>query len=221
RRPHSRVYHLSISRVLRKLAHRFANITLIKYKCNMFIKIFYFLFHPNELYVNYKLIIVIYMLQLIQQRNHHKQEMDIVKKIKDERLILQTLKNVRIAFLFQSLGIIGILGYTGFTEGIDQITKSPLWLLFILTSMVLSYLQLSVSIDVEEGEKEIKLTPYYKLVLRSLIVGIVMAIIYIIFSPERPLLEAILTGSILFICFLVSYSISYFIKKRRLQDDDE
>lgn len=87
--------------------------------------------------------------------------------------------------------------------------------------MILSYLQLSVSIDVEEGEKEIKLTPYYKLVFRSLIVGIVMAIIYIIFSPERSLFEAILTDSILFICFLVSYSVSYFIKKRRLQDNDE
>ncbi|QIZ44269.1 branched-chain amino acid ABC transporter substrate-binding protein [Bacillus sp. RZ2MS9] len=144
-----------------------------------------------------------------------------MKQMKDERLILQTLKNIRIVFLFQSLGIIGVLGYIGFTEGIDQITKSPLWLVFILTSMILSYLQLSVSIDVEEGEKEIKLTPYYKIVLRSLIVGIVMAIIYIIFSPEPPLFEAILTGSILFICFLGSYSVSYFIKKRRLQDNDE
>ncbi len=150
-----------------------------------------------------------------------KQEVDIVKKIKDERLILQTLKNIRIVFLFQYIGVVGILGYIGLTEGMDQITKSPLWLLFMLTSILLAYLQLSVSIDVEEGEKEIKLTPYYKLVLRSLIVGIVMAIIYIIFSPERPLFEAILTGSILFICFLVSYSISYFIKKRRLQDDNE
>ncbi|PEL64022.1 branched-chain amino acid ABC transporter substrate-binding protein [Bacillus wiedmannii] len=147
--------------------------------------------------------------------------MDIVKKIKDERLILKTLKNIRIAFLFQSLGIIGILGYIGFTEGMDQITKSPLWLLFILTSIVLSYLQLSVSIDVEEGEKDIKLTPYYKIILRSLIVGTIIAIIYIIFSPERPLFEAILTGSIFFICFLISYSISYFIKKHRLQDNDE
>ncbi|HGH7176866.1 TPA: branched-chain amino acid ABC transporter substrate-binding protein [Bacillus wiedmannii] len=147
--------------------------------------------------------------------------MDIVKKIKDERLILKTLKNIRIAFLFQSLGIIGILSYIGFTEGMDQITKSPLWLLFILTSIVLSYLQLSVSIDVEEGEKDIKLTPYYKIILRSLIVGTIIAIIYIIFSPERPLFEAILTGSIFFICFLISYSISYFIKKRRLQDNDE
>jgi len=144
-----------------------------------------------------------------------------VKKIKDERLILKTLKNIRIAFLFQSFGIIGILGYIGFTEGMDQITKSPLWLLFMLTSILLAYLQLSVSIDVEEGEKEIKLTPYYKLVLRSLIVGIIIAIIYIIFSPERPFFEAILTGSIFFICFLVSYSVSYFIKKRRLKDDDE
>ncbi len=144
-----------------------------------------------------------------------------MKKIKDERLILKTLKNVRIAFLFQSLGIIGILGYIGFTEGMDQITKSPLWLLFILTSIVLSYLQLSVSIDVEEGEKDIKLTPYYKIILRSLIVGTIIAIIYTIFSPERPLFEAILTGSIFFICFLISYSISYFIKKRRLQDNDE
>ncbi|PFD45577.1 branched-chain amino acid ABC transporter substrate-binding protein [Bacillus cereus] len=147
--------------------------------------------------------------------------MNALKKIKDERLILQTLKNIRIAFLFQSIGIIGILGYIGFTEGMDQITKSPLWLLFILTSILLSYLQLSISIDVEESEKEIKLTPYYKLVLRSLIVGIIMAIIYIIFSPERPLFEAILTGSILFVCFLTSYSVSYLIKKRRLQDEDE
>ncbi|PFX66485.1 branched-chain amino acid ABC transporter substrate-binding protein [Bacillus toyonensis] len=147
--------------------------------------------------------------------------MDIVKKIKDERLILKTLKNIRIAFLFQSLGIIGILGYIGFTEGMDQIKKSPLWLLFILTSIVLSYLQLSVSIDVEEGEKDIKLTPYYKIILRSLIVGTIIAIIYIIFSPERPLFEALLTGSIFFICFLISYSVSYFIKKRRLQDNDE
>ncbi|PQZ58499.1 MULTISPECIES: branched-chain amino acid ABC transporter substrate-binding protein [Bacillus] len=147
--------------------------------------------------------------------------MDIVKKIKDERLILQTLKNIRIVFIFQYIGVIGILGYIGFTEGIDQITKSPLWLLFMLTSILLAYLQLSVSIDVEEGKKEIKLTPYYKLVLRSLIVGTIMIIIYIIFSPERPLFEALLTGSVFFICFLVSYSISYFIKKRRLQDEEE
>ncbi|EJR67080.1 hypothetical protein IIO_00560 [Bacillus cereus VD115] len=42
-----------------------------------------------------------------------------MKKIKDERLILQTLKNIRIVFLFQYIGVVGILGYIGFTEGMD------------------------------------------------------------------------------------------------------
>ncbi|EEM15263.1 branched-chain amino acid ABC transporter substrate-binding protein [Bacillus pseudomycoides] len=147
--------------------------------------------------------------------------MSILKRIKDERLILQNLKNVRIAFLFQSIGIMGILGYIGFNEGIDQITKSPLWLLFILTSILLAYLQMGISIDAEENEKEMKLTLYYKLVLRSAIVGIIFAIIYVIFSPERPLWEGILMGSILFLCFLASYSVGYFIKKKRMQDIDE
>lgn len=58
-----------------------------------------------------------------------------MKKIKDERLILQTLKNIRIVFLFQYIGVVGILGYIGLTEGMDQITKSPLWLLFISFSV--------------------------------------------------------------------------------------
>ena len=87
----------------------------------MFIKIFYFLFHPNELYVNYKLIIVIYILQLIQQRNDRKTGGGYCEKIKDERLILQTLKNIRIVFLFQYIGVVGILGYIGLTEGMDQL----------------------------------------------------------------------------------------------------
>ncbi|WP_170958154.1 MULTISPECIES: branched-chain amino acid ABC transporter substrate-binding protein [Bacillus] len=147
--------------------------------------------------------------------------MNMLKKIKDERLILQNLKNIRIAFIFQSIGIIGILAYIGFTNGIDRITKSPLWLLFMLTSILLCYLQMGISIDAEEDKKGIKLTPYYKLVLRSAIVGIIFAIIYVIFSPDRPLREAILMGSIFFLCFLASYSAGYFIKKNRLQNHDE
>lgn len=147
--------------------------------------------------------------------------MSLLKKIKDERLILQNLKNIRIAFLFQTLGTIGILGYIGFNEGIDQITQSPLWLLLMLTSILLTYLQMGISIDAEENEKGMKTTPYYKLVLRSAIVGIIFAMIYVIFGPEKPIWEAILMGSILFLCFLASYSVSYFIKKKRMQDMEE
>ena len=65
-------------------------------------------------------------------------------------------------------------------------TKSPLWLLFILTSIVLSYLQLSISIDVEESEKDIQLTPYYKLVFRPLSLGLLW-LLFILFSVQKDL----------------------------------
>ncbi|GIN86208.1 hypothetical protein J6TS2_25940 [Heyndrickxia sporothermodurans] len=51
-----------------------------------------------------------------------------MKKIKDERLILQNLNNIRIAFIVQTLGIIGILGYDLFTNGIDEMRNNPLWI---------------------------------------------------------------------------------------------
>jgi hypothetical protein len=39
-----------------------------------------------------------------------------MKKIKDERLILQGLKNIRIAFLILTFGILAILIYDGKME---------------------------------------------------------------------------------------------------------
>ncbi|WP_269139891.1 hypothetical protein [Rossellomorea arthrocnemi] len=41
-----------------------------------------------------------------------------MKKITDERLKLQNLKNIRVLFLFQSAGIIGILAYDFITSGL-------------------------------------------------------------------------------------------------------
>lgn len=55
----------------------------------------------------------------------------IMKKIKDERLIIQNLKNIRVAFIVQTLGLVAILIYHGITEGIVEVAKHPLWLVFI------------------------------------------------------------------------------------------
>lgn len=90
------------------------------------------------------------------------------------------------AFLFQYIGVVGILGYIGSTEGIDQITKSPLWLLFMLTSILLAYLQLSVSIDVEEGEKEIKL-PLITSLFYALFLLELLLLLFISFSVLKDL----------------------------------
>lgn len=41
-----------------------------------------------------------------------------MNKLRDERLILQNLKNTRIAYIIQTLGILGILGYDAITTGL-------------------------------------------------------------------------------------------------------
>jgi len=58
-----------------------------------------------------------------------------MNKIKDERLVLRNLKNIRIAFLFQTLGIITILCKQHFMDG-KSFSDIPLFLVFILTKRV-------------------------------------------------------------------------------------
>ena len=43
-----------------------------------------------------------------------------MKKITDERLILLNLKNIRIAFIIQTLGVLGILGYDAVKKGLER-----------------------------------------------------------------------------------------------------
>ena len=56
-----------------------------------------------------------------------------MKKIRDERLILRNLKNIRIVFVIQTLGIVGILGYDLVTKGMDAMTSNPLWPLLMIS----------------------------------------------------------------------------------------
>ena len=73
-----------------------------------------------------------------------------MKKIKDERLILQNLINIRIAFIIQTIGIIGILVYQSISEGVIAFTGNPLWMLLLLVGVVLSYQNLMISNDIED-----------------------------------------------------------------------
>ena len=75
-----------------------------------------------------------------------------MQKIKDERLKLKNLHNIRITYGVQTLGILGILIYEWVTKGIDGMTKNPLWFVFILTSIVSAFL--SMDIGVRETAKK-------------------------------------------------------------------
>lgn len=63
-----------------------------------------------------------------------------IQKITDERLILKNMKNIRFVYTFQTLGILSLIGYQFISGGIDGIMESPLWIVFIASTIILALL---------------------------------------------------------------------------------
>lgn len=63
-----------------------------------------------------------------------------IQRINDERLAIKNLKNARIGYTLQTLGIIAILGYNFTTNGIDGVIENPLWIVFIASTIVLAFM---------------------------------------------------------------------------------
>jgi len=143
-----------------------------------------------------------------------------MKLIRDERLVIKNLKNIRIAFAFQTLSIVGILIYDGMVKGLDNVTNNPLWLILILTSIILGYLNLSISVDSYESEKQIRKTPYYLIVIGCLVVGVVFGLLTKLIS-NSSVQDSTITGLVIFLCFLCSFSFGYFLIKKRSKDEEE
>ncbi len=139
-----------------------------------------------------------------------------VKKIKDERLVLQNLKNIRIAFIIQTIGIIGILAYDLITKGFDGMRDNPLWMVFMITGIVTAYLSMNISVDHEEESK----SPKRGLVISLSVVGAISIVIGLLVSitDGYNVLDGVLMGGILLACGLVPVIYIYFLRKKR-QDD--
>ncbi|WP_029451227.1 hypothetical protein [Clostridium algidicarnis] len=143
-----------------------------------------------------------------------------MNKIKDERLVLRNLKNIRIAFLFQTLGIIIILCKEHFMDG-KSFSDIPLFLVFILTGVIMSFLNMGISVDNEDPEKSSIFNSYKWILILSITVGALFIFISLIFSNEIPFTRALIGGLIVFICFLAAFSVGYFIKKNHSDGLDD
>ncbi|QKY68808.1 hypothetical protein [Lentibacillus sp. CBA3610] len=141
-----------------------------------------------------------------------------MRKIKDERLILQNLKNIRVAFLVQSVGIIAILLYDVITKGLSAMTDNPLWSVFMVTVIILTWLNMRISVDVYDDAKKKKPEPYYWGVLVSMAIGIVLALLSQSGPDNNSISGALIVGSITFVCFLAPYSYIYYLRKKRAED---
>src|SRR5690625_2086637 len=120
----------------------------------------------------------------------------MMKKITDERLQLQNLKNIRVLFLIQTDGIIAILAYDLVTKGMEGMTGNPLWFVLLITGVASAYLSMSISIDHESSEKSPK-----KGLIISLFVSVIVAIGFgILISLTGDLATGALIG--VFVCCL-------------------
>ena len=77
-----------------------------------------------------------------------------MRKIKDERLLIKNLKNIRIAFLVQIIGLFAALTYEAITEGPREAISNPIFFSFLLTMIVYFSLTINVSKDENKAEKE-------------------------------------------------------------------
>lgn len=141
-----------------------------------------------------------------------------MKKIKDERLILKNFKNIRIAYIVQTLGIIAILGYDLITKDLDGMTENPLWLVLMITTVTYLYLTMSISVDHENDAK----SPKRGLNISVLVLIIICSLIgvFVSISDGSNVLDGIIMGGILFVCGLVAVIYTYFLRKRRSEDSD-
>ncbi|MEH7385368.1 DUF6773 family protein [Bacillus sp. JJ1521] len=140
-----------------------------------------------------------------------------MKKIKDERLILKNLKNVRTAYIFQTMGIIGILGYDLITKGIEGMRQNPLWIVFMITTIVLLYLSMSIGVDHESEEKSPKKGTIISLIVLtaiSIVIGVAVN-----FTDGFGASDGFIFGGIIFICGLIPILYIHYLRTKRQEEN--
>ncbi|ASL62422.1 hypothetical protein [Bacillus cereus] len=142
-----------------------------------------------------------------------------MKKITDERLILRNLKNIKITYIVQTIGILFILGYEFFQGGLDGMRENPLWMVFILTSIVSAYLSMSVSVEHEKEKRNPKKSLIVSMVVLTIIV--VTVAYFISITPNFGWINGLLLGAILFICGCIPMYYVYRLRVKQEQDLEE
>lgn len=135
-----------------------------------------------------------------------------LQRINDERLVLKNLKNIRIAYAIQILGIVGILGYELITKGMDGMKENPLWFIFIISTTVLAFLSMNISADHESNEK----SPEKGFVVSLIVLLLICTVIGIFTSMSEgfTMIDGVLTGGVFFICGMVPFLFLFGLRKK-------
>lgn len=142
-----------------------------------------------------------------------------MKKITDERLVLQNLKNIRTAYIIQTVGILGILGYDLVTKGLGGMRENPLWIVFMMTTIISAYLSMSISAD-HEGNK---VNPQKSLFISLVVLFLISTVVgfFISLTDGFTIINGVILGGILFICGLIPIVYNYNLRTKRQEENIE
>lgn len=116
-----------------------------------------------------------------------------MKRVVDERLKLQLIKNFKIAFLVENAVIVLMLIYQSFKNMDKAISSSnPLWVAFIIGTMTLSLLAVNVTASIEDKPKR----SYLKLISYFVLIFIIGSLFFMVAMPKHILL-ALLCGTVI------------------------
>lgn len=134
----------------------------------------------------------------------------------DERLISKNLQKIRIAYVIQIIGIWCVLIYDFISGGIDKLSENPLWIVFIISTVVLTFLSMSTSVDYEDDRINAK----KGLTISSIAVAIISIITGILISlnNDSTIYDGTLAGIVILICGLIPFIFLYGLRDIKNND---
>ncbi|HDR4763064.1 TPA: hypothetical protein ACQ75Q_004181 [Bacillus thuringiensis] len=141
-----------------------------------------------------------------------------MKIVKDERLMIEGLKHIRLAFILQNIVILAIVFYRYVLQGAGYESVSDLLMVFI-GIIIINFLNLKNSVEVYEHTGGVSRRYFMKLLFIP--VGIIIGIlaICIVVTPDISIKEISMTGLIMFACFLVPSLFIYIYMKKIKRED--
>lgn len=101
--------------------------------------------------------------------------------------------------------------YDVITLGLSEAGRSTLWILFVITVVVFNFINIGVSMDVYDDTKKPK-KPFA-------FIGIVVGLLQLLYSGK--ITDAIIVGSVIFICALLSFTYAHYLQKKSTEQLDK
>ncbi|MGM8365187.1 hypothetical protein ACLIBG_06860 [Virgibacillus sp. W0181] len=131
----------------------------------------------------------------------------------DERLISKNLQKIRIAYAVQIIGIVGILGFDFIADGMNGVKQNPLWIVFILSTVVLAFLSMNTSVDYEDDKVSAKKGLTFSTIAVTLISIVIGALTS--FSDGFNAINGVLIGLIFLVCGLIPFIFLFAVRNRQ------